>query len=57
MAAASGETLRIAPGGLWFQHARTGLDLNPLDITCDDDVRWLSWWAARRPVRCDDGSG
>ena len=21
---------------------RTGLDLNPLDVTCDDDVRWLS---------------
>ncbi len=27
---------------------RAGLDLNPLDVTSDDDVRWLSWPATAR---------
>ena len=30
------------PGGLPEIAWRAGLDLNPLDVTSDDDVRWLS---------------
>jgi hypothetical protein len=38
---------------------RTGLDLNPLDVTNDDDVRWLSClvWPDEGTSRRSSGSG
>jgi len=31
---------------------RAGLDINPLDVTNDDDVRWLQWAPLARLAPC-----